>query len=140
MIIYSFFLERQMFTHFLRIMQQTTATYVNVQLLQTLNILFENLRNETSLCMPTFMSFTNHLDFLLSNNHVNSIITHGFDFANDEITAYYISFLKTLSFKLNAKTIHFFFNEVCARANQRIELINNFNFLMLRGYILIFAR
>lgn len=51
-------------------------------------------------------------DFLLSNNHVNSIITHKFDFSNEEITAYYISFLKTLSFKVNPHTIHFFFNEV----------------------------
>ncbi|EPB79592.1 hypothetical protein ANCCEY_01288 [Ancylostoma ceylanicum] len=50
-------------------------------------------------------------DFLLSNNHVNSIITHSFDFNNEEIMAYYISFMKTLSFKLNPSTIHFFFNE-----------------------------
>jgi len=43
---------------------------------------------------------------------VNSIIQHKFDFANEEVIAYYISFLKTLSFKLNPATIHFFFNEV----------------------------
>jgi len=28
------------------------------------------------------------------------------------VMAYYISFLKTLSFKLNSHTIHFFYNEV----------------------------
>lgn len=39
-----------MFSHFLRIMQQDDKCHVNVQLLQTLNILFENIRNETSLC------------------------------------------------------------------------------------------
>lgn len=50
-------------------------------------------------------------DYLLSNNHVNSIIMHKFDFDNEEIMAYYISFIKTLSFKLNIYTIHFFFNE-----------------------------
>uniref|UniRef100_A0A183BRV1 FPL domain-containing protein n=1 Tax=Globodera pallida TaxID=36090 RepID=A0A183BRV1_GLOPA len=49
--------------------------------------------------------------FLLSNNNVNLIIMHNFDFTNEEIIAYYISFLKTLSFKLNPKTVNFFFNE-----------------------------
>lgn len=48
---------------------------------------------------------------MLSNNHVNSIIVHKFDFSDEEVMAYYISFLKTLSFKLNDHTIHFFFNE-----------------------------
>lgn len=52
------------------------------------------------------------LDYLLSNNHVNSIIVHKFDFSDEEVMAYYISFLKTLSLKLNAHTIHFFYNEV----------------------------
>jgi hypothetical protein len=51
-------------------------------------------------------------DYLLSNNHVNSIIVHKFDFSDEEVMAYYISFLKTLSLKLNAHTIHFFYNEV----------------------------
>lgn len=52
------------------------------------------------------------LDYLLSNNHVNSIIVHKFDFSDEEVMAYYISFLKTLSLKLNGHTIHFFYNEV----------------------------
>lgn len=51
-------------------------------------------------------------DYLLSNNHVNSIIEHKFDFSDEEVMAYYISFLKTLSLKLNGQTIHFFYNEV----------------------------
>lgn len=51
-------------------------------------------------------------DYLLSNNHVNQIIVHKFDFNDEEITAYYISFLKTLSLKLNSQTINFFYNEV----------------------------
>ena len=51
-------------------------------------------------------------DYLLSNNYVNQIICHKFDFSDEEILAYYISFLKTLSLKLNKNTIHFFYNEV----------------------------
>ncbi|XP_035223512.1 protein CLEC16A-like isoform X3 [Stegodyphus dumicola] len=95
----NFFLEKNMLSFFLKIMKQKCGRYVCVQLLQTLNILFENIRNETSLY------------YLLSNNHVNSIIVHKFDFSDEEVMAYYISFLKTLSFKLNTHTIHFFYNE-----------------------------
>ncbi|PAV80323.1 hypothetical protein WR25_08365 [Diploscapter pachys] len=96
--VFDFFLERQMLSHFLSIMKQESGS-LNCQLLQTLNIIFENMKHETSLY------------FLLSNNHVNSIISHKFDLNNEEIMAYYISFLKALSFKLNPCTIHFFFNE-----------------------------
>uniref|UniRef100_A0A5S6QMS8 FPL domain-containing protein n=1 Tax=Trichuris muris TaxID=70415 RepID=A0A5S6QMS8_TRIMR len=97
--VFDFFLEKNMLAFFLFIMRQKCGRYVCLQLLQTLNILFENIRHETSLY------------YLLSNNHVNSIITHRFDFSDEEILAYYISFLKTLSFKLNPNTVHFFFNE-----------------------------
>ena len=57
------------------------------------------------------------LDYLLSNNHVNCIIVHKFDFSDEEVMAYYISFLKTMSLKLNIHTIHFFFNEVILNFN-----------------------
>ncbi|CAO4371667.1 unnamed protein product [Caenorhabditis nigoni] len=112
--VFDFFLERQMLTHFLKIMEQG-ITQLNVQLLQTLNILFENIRHETSLY------------FLLSNNHVNSIISHKFDLQNDEIMAYYISFLKTLSFKLNPATIHFFFNETTEEFPLLVEVLKLYN-------------
>ncbi|KAK2489922.1 hypothetical protein MC885_003065 [Smutsia gigantea] len=88
-----------MFVFFLNILRQKSGRYVCIQLLQTLNILFENISHETSLY------------YLLSNNYVNSIIVHKFDFSDEEIMAYYISFLKTLSLKLNNHTVHFFYNE-----------------------------
>lgn len=59
-------------------------------------------------------------DYLLSNNHVNAIIVHKFDFSDEEVMAYYISFLKTLSFRLNKHTIHFFYNEVGRPRRARI--------------------
>lgn len=122
-----------MFAFFLNILRQKSGRYVCVQLLQTLNILFENISHETSLCKDLVLNlvcalkctklrlmlrfsclfFTSPvLDYLLSNNHVNSIIVHKFDFSDEEIMAYYISFLKTLSLKLNNHTVHFFYNEV----------------------------
>ena len=36
----------------------------------------------------------------------------------EQVLAYYISFLKTLSFKLNVHTIHFFYNEVSQYTTQ----------------------
>lgn len=61
---------------------------------------------------PVSLCVLSLLDYLLSNNYVNSIIVHKFDFSDEEIMAYYISFLKTLSLKLNNHTVHFFYNEV----------------------------
>lgn len=42
---------------------------------------------------------------------MNSIIVHKFDFSDEDVMGYYTLFLKTLSLKLNAHTIHFFYNE-----------------------------
>ena len=51
-------------------------------------------------------------DFLLSNNYINELITYEWDFRNEDVMANYVSFLKTISLKLNSRTIQFFFNEV----------------------------
>ena len=104
-----------MITFFLHYMKQKFGRYICVQLLQTLNILFENIRNETSLY------------FLLSNNHINNIILNKFDFADEEVMAYYISFLKTLSLKLNTHSIHFFFNERMSEFPLYVEAIKFFD-------------
>lgn len=113
--VFDYFLEKNMQSFFLRILSQRCGKFVCVQLLQTLNILYENIKNETSLY------------YLLSNNHINSIIVHKFDFSDEEILAYYISFLKTLSFKLNIHTIHFFYNEHLRDFPLYTEAIKFFN-------------
>ncbi|XP_063722479.1 protein CLEC16A-like isoform X2 [Symsagittifera roscoffensis] len=97
--VFDFFLEKNMLSFFKKIMKQKSGESVCVQLLQTLNILFENISHETSLY------------FLLSNNTVNSILVHKFDFSDEEVMAYYISFLKILSLKLNTSTVHLFYND-----------------------------
>lgn len=96
---FDFFLEKNLLGYFLRIMAQSRDSAVHVQLLQTLSILLENLRSTSSLY------------YLLSNDRINAIITHPFDFSDEEVLAYYISFLKTLSLKLDASTVQFFFND-----------------------------
>ena len=109
---------------FLKTLSQKCGRFVCLQLLQTLSILFENIRNETSICELLLLKIYMYMyislcllcllcaDYLLSNNHVNSLIVLKLDFSDEEVLAYYISFLKTLSFKLNTHTIHFFYNEV----------------------------
>lgn len=46
----SFFLEKSMQTYLLKTLSQNCGRFVCLQLLQTLSILFENIRNETSMC------------------------------------------------------------------------------------------
>lgn len=53
---FSFFLEKNMFVFFLNILRQKSGRYVCVQLLQTLNILFENISHETSLCKDMLLN------------------------------------------------------------------------------------
>lgn len=96
---FDFFLEKNLLGYFLRIMGQSRDSVVHVQLLQTLSILLENLKSTSSLY------------YLLSNDRINAIISHPFDFSDEEVLAYYISFLKTLSLKLDSSTVQFFFND-----------------------------
>ncbi|KAL5245004.1 hypothetical protein ACI65C_012414 [Semiaphis heraclei] len=123
--VFEYFLENNMFNYFLLILNQKCGNYVCVQLLQTLNIIFENIKNKTALY------------YLLSNNHVNSIIINKLDFSDEDVLAYYISFLKTLSFKLNLNTIHFFYNEATNDFPLYTEAIKFFNHpdSMVRTYV-----
>eukprot|EP01105_Mastigella_eilhardi_P003300 TRINITY_DN1423_c0_g4_i1.p1 TRINITY_DN1423_c0_g4~~TRINITY_DN1423_c0_g4_i1.p1 ORF type:complete len:871 (+),score=245.44 TRINITY_DN1423_c0_g4_i1:61-2673(+) len=95
------FMEKSILTFFFRVLseQSKEAKEVKTQVLQTLSILIENTKTPNSLY------------FLLSNNHVNRIITMGAQFNNEEMLGYYISFLKTLALKLDVKSLNFFFNE-----------------------------
>jgi len=52
-----------MLVFFLRFMRQKNGRQICVQLLQTLNILFENISNETSVCKCFSLPFVNMYDF-----------------------------------------------------------------------------
>lgn len=55
--------------------------HMGIQVLQLLNILFENISQETSLY------------YLLSNNHINNIIDSAFDFSDEEVSFCYANFV-----------------------------------------------
>ncbi|KAH8864226.1 Protein CLEC16A like [Schistosoma japonicum] len=123
-----FFLEKNILEYFLQFMKQDSSRRICVQLLQTLNILFENITNQTAICKRAFVfrSKMFFIDYLLSNNHTNAIITHRFDFTDEEVMAYYISFLKILSFRLNINTISFFYIESRREFDLYVEAIKLF--------------
>ena len=68
--------------------------------MQTLSILLQNIRNQQTLFC------------LFSNDHINNIISLDFDFTeDDELLGYYVNLLKTISLRLDANTVQFFYHE-----------------------------
>lgn len=98
--LFDYFCEKNMLPLFLGLLDQPNCSMpLQVQIIQSVSILVQNIRSEISLY------------YTLSNNHVNRLISHSFDFTNEEVLGHYISFLKTLSLRLNQNTIQFFFND-----------------------------
>jgi protein CLEC16A len=96
--IFDYLLEHNIMTYLHKILLQPSnrAGDVAKQVLQTLSIIIQNVRSETAIF------------FLFSNNHVNNIVDLDFDFDDEEVLGFYVSFLKTISLKLNPTTVHFF--------------------------------
>jgi len=110
------FLEQQMLQLLLGLLNMRDRD-ITVQLVQTLSILVENLKD------------TSFLYYILSNNYINNLICSGLDDAPEsalstapvvshsdsiresDLLAYYVSFLKTLSLRLDPHSVNFFFNE-----------------------------
>ncbi|KAF8118272.1 hypothetical protein N665_0005s0040 [Sinapis alba] len=90
---FEFFMEKQVMGEFVRILRVSKTVTVSVQLLQTMSIMIQNLRNEQAIY------------YLFSNEYVNYLITYTFDFQHEELLSYYISFLRAVSGKLNKHTI-----------------------------------
>ncbi|CAM6039399.1 unnamed protein product [Sphagnum compactum] len=94
---FDFFMEKQVMSTFVRILRESkTITAVAVQLLQTLSIMIQNITSKHARY------------YLFSNEHINQLITYPFDFQHEELLAYYIIFLRTISMKLDQNTVSFF--------------------------------
>lgn len=100
--IFDYMLELHIFDEILQILDKTSEHFVDVylQFLQTINIIFTNIKNK------------NYLFYLMSNNRMNKIILFKFPFNKDEnLLCYYITLLRVLSTKLNQETYSFFNND-----------------------------
>uniref|UniRef100_A0A0D9W399 FPL domain-containing protein n=1 Tax=Leersia perrieri TaxID=77586 RepID=A0A0D9W399_9ORYZ len=83
---FEFFMEKQIMGEFARILRISKLSRVSLQLLQTMSIMIQNLKNEHSIY------------YIFSNEHINFLITYPFDFQIDEM-------LSAISGKLNKNTI-----------------------------------
>ncbi|XP_042497689.1 protein TRANSPARENT TESTA 9 isoform X1 [Macadamia integrifolia] len=90
---FEFFMEKQVMGQFVRILNVSRTSSVPLQLLQTMSIMIQNLKSDHSIY------------YIFSNEHINSLITYSFDFRNEELLSYYVSFLRAISGKLNRSTI-----------------------------------
>ncbi|XP_019463422.1 PREDICTED: uncharacterized protein LOC109362230 isoform X1 [Lupinus angustifolius] len=90
---FEFFMEKQVMGEFVRILKLGRTVSIPLQLLQTVSIMVQNLRSEHAIY------------YMFSNEHINYLITYAFDFRNEELLSYYISFLRAISGKLNKSTI-----------------------------------
>ena len=96
------FLESGVYSRFQKLLGDDVPKRVKVQVIQSLCILVQNISKET------------YLFFLYSNNQLNKVISHKFDYHDEEFLPYYITLLRMVSLKLNAKTIGFFYNKRAA--------------------------
>ncbi|KAJ1439830.1 CLEC16A/TT9, N-terminal [Sesbania bispinosa] len=90
---FEFFMEKQVVGEFVRILKLSRTVSIPLQLLQTVSIMIQNLKSEHAIY------------YMFSNEHMNYLITYSFDFRNEELLSYYISFLRAISGKLNKNTI-----------------------------------
>ncbi|KAH9619388.1 hypothetical protein KSS87_021758 [Heliosperma pusillum] len=90
---FDFFMEKQVLGEFVRILKISRTIMVSLQLLQTMSIMIQNIKHEHAIY------------YLFSNEHINYLITYSFDFRNEELLSYYISFLRAISGHLNKGTI-----------------------------------
>ena len=99
-LIFDYFCEKNMLALLTDMMRASWSDeVVQTQVIQTIAILVQNVRNETSLY------------YLLSNNYVNEIIMLELNFGDSDLVSQFVSFLKTLSLRLNVRTVQFFLDD-----------------------------
>jgi hypothetical protein len=97
---FDFFCEKNLLGEFIRVLSLPRAPKtLKMQLLQSLSMLVQNIRTQTSLY------------YLLGNNQLNKLILAPLDFNDEEILAYYITLLKSLAMRVDGDTVHFFFRQ-----------------------------
>ncbi|GMH09989.1 hypothetical protein Nepgr_011830 [Nepenthes gracilis] len=91
--IFECFMEYQVLAQFVRLLKISKNSRIEASLLQYLSIMIQNLQSEQAIY------------YCFSNEYINSIITHQYDFDGGDLALYYVSFLRAVSGKLNRDTL-----------------------------------
>ncbi|KAL4606009.1 hypothetical protein ACB092_09G071100 [Castanea dentata] len=95
--IFECFMEYQVLAEFVRVLKIGKNSRIEVPLLQYLSIMIQNMDSEHAICKT--------LDYCLSNDYINSIIEHQYEFDGGDLAPYYVSFLRAVSSKINRDTL-----------------------------------
>nr|DAD48411.1 TPA_asm: hypothetical protein HUJ06_018348 [Nelumbo nucifera] len=91
--IFESFMEYQILAEFLRILKISRNSIIEAPLLHYLSIMIQNLASEHAIY------------YCFSNDYINNIILHQYKFDGGDLVPYYVSFLRTVSGKLNRDTL-----------------------------------
>ncbi|KAF7146244.1 hypothetical protein RHSIM_Rhsim04G0130200 [Rhododendron simsii] len=91
--IFECFMEYQVLGEFVRVLKISKNSRIEAPLLQYLSIMIQNMDTD------------NAIYYCLSNDYINSIITHQYQFDGGDLASYYVSFLRVVSCKINKDTL-----------------------------------
>ncbi|GAB4833270.1 hypothetical protein Ancab_031517 [Ancistrocladus abbreviatus] len=91
--IFECFMEHQLLAEFVRLLKIGGNSRIEAPLLQYLSIMIQNLHSEQAIY------------YCFSNEYINSIITHHYEFDVGDLAPYYVSFLRAVSGKINRDTL-----------------------------------
>ncbi|XP_030925625.1 protein TRANSPARENT TESTA 9-like isoform X1 [Quercus lobata] len=91
--IFECFMEYQVLAEFVRVLKIGKNARIEAPLLQYLSIMIQNMDSEHAIY------------YCLSNDYINSIIEHQYEFDVGDLAPYYVSFLRAVSSKINRDTL-----------------------------------
>ncbi|KAJ4705378.1 Protein CLEC16A like [Melia azedarach] len=92
-VIFDCFMEYQVLAEFVRVLKIGRTSKIEAPLLQYLSIMIQNMGSEHAIY------------YCLSNDYINSIIEHEYEFDGGDLAPYYMSFLRAVSGKINRGTL-----------------------------------
>ncbi|XP_041027932.1 protein TRANSPARENT TESTA 9-like isoform X1 [Juglans microcarpa x Juglans regia] len=91
--IFECFMEYQVLAEFVRLLKISKNSRIEAPLLQYLSIMIQNMDSEHAIY------------YCFSNDYVNNIIAHKYEFDGGDLAPYYVSFLRAVSSKINKDTL-----------------------------------
>ncbi|KAK8600570.1 hypothetical protein V6N12_050423 [Hibiscus sabdariffa] len=92
-LIFECFMEYQVLAEFVRVLKISTSSTIEAPLLQYLSIMIQNMDSEHAIY------------YCLSNDYINNIVEHQYNFDAGDLALYYVSFLRAVSSKISRDTL-----------------------------------